>query len=302
MMGVAMKMFLKVAYGFYFNDDEQVFKFKKNYDLAWQEMETRLDGSTPPPGSEREVAFQKAREEMYALIKAAIDHRREHGPTSGNDRIFLDAVLDPDNNIDPDVQLLDPFLYAIAGLHTTGLALTWGIYYLALNEEVQERLCKELKDQLGDTAMSPQEFSDNRYLRQVIDETLRCAVIGPYLCQSQDYDRARGYDIPKDTPVIEAIGVVMQDENIWPEPTMFDPERFNQENSKGRSTYAFQPYGFSGKRVCPGYRLANAEIGVALSELCRRFKFHLVAGQVVQPVHGLVTRPKDEIWITISKR
>ncbi|XP_014669853.1 PREDICTED: cytochrome P450 20A1-like [Priapulus caudatus] len=304
MMALAVKMFLKVAYGFYFNDDRQVLAFKKNYDLAWHELESWVSGTTPEPGSEREKVFLDARDSMFALIEAAMKHREDHAPTSGGgDRLFLDVLRDPDNEMDADVRTADALTYAVGGMHTTGIALTWAIYFLASHEDIQEKLCKELKDQLGDSVMSPQEFSDSSYLRQVIDETLRCAIIGPHAARVQDFDsKLGGHIVPKNTPVIQALGVVMHDEKIWPEPNKFDPERFSSENSKGRSSYAFQPYGFAGKRICPGYRLANAEIGVALSELCRRFKFHLVAGQVVQPVHGLVTRPKDEVWITISKR
>ena len=65
---------------------------------------------------------------------------------------------------------------------------------------------------------------------------------------------------------------------------------------------AFQPFGFAGKRKCPGYRFSYAEAFVFLSVLIRRFKFTLVEGQVVEPAYGLVTSPKDEIWITVSER
>ena len=81
----------------------------------------------------------------------------------------------------------------------------------------------------------------------------------------------------------------------------FDPERFSSENSKSRSSYAFQAFGFAGKRKCPGYQFAYAEVTVLLSILLRKFRIKLVEGQVVQKEHGLVTTPKDEIWITVEK-
>ena len=65
---------------------------------------------------------------------------------------------------------------------------------------------------------------------------------------------------------------------------------------------AFQPFGFAGKRKCPGYRFSYAEVAVVLSVLLRRFKIHLVDGQIVEPEHSLVTQPKEEIWITVTKR
>ena len=66
--------------------------------------------------------------------------------------------------------------------------------------------------------------------------------------------------------------------------------------------FAFQPFGFAGKRICPGYRFAYAETSIFLAVLCRAFKFNVVEGQVVEPVFGLVTYPRDDIWVTLEKR
>ena len=82
----------------------------------------------------------------------------------------------------------------------------------------------------------------------------------------------------------------------------FDPDRFSAENTKKRDKFNFQPFGFAGKRICPGYRFTYIEVTVFLSVLCKAFKFNLVEGQVVEPVYGLVTHPKDEIWVTLDKR
>ena len=65
---------------------------------------------------------------------------------------------------------------------------------------------------------------------------------------------------------------------------------------------AFQPFGFAGKRKCLGYRFFYAEAFVVLSVLLRRFKIHLVEGQVVEHVYALVTKPSEEIWVTVSER
>ena len=82
----------------------------------------------------------------------------------------------------------------------------------------------------------------------------------------------------------------------------FDPDRFSHENSKKRSHYDFSPFGFAGKRVCPGQKFSYTEGTVALVTLLRKFKVTMVDGQVIEPVHGLVTHPSDEVWITITKR
>ena len=82
----------------------------------------------------------------------------------------------------------------------------------------------------------------------------------------------------------------------------FDPDRFSSENIKELPSLAYQPFGFAGKRKCPGWRFSIAEGLVFLAVLIKRFKFHLVEGQQVKPVHGLVTSPAEEIWVIVTKR
>lgn len=82
----------------------------------------------------------------------------------------------------------------------------------------------------------------------------------------------------------------------------FDPDRFSPDNVKSRPNFAFEPFGFAGKRKCPGYRFASTEGIVFLARLIQRFRVCLPPGQIVEPVHGLVTSPKDEIWITLENR
>ena len=71
---------------------------------------------------------------------------------------------------------------------------------------------------------------------------------------------------------------------------------------KSLPKYAFEPFGFAGKRKCPGYRFAYVELTVILATLLRKIKFDLVEGQVVTSEYGLVTKPKEEIWVTVSPR
>ena len=55
------------------------------------------------------------------------------------------------------------------------------------------------------------------------------------------------------TPVLVALGVVMQDPLNNSNPTHFNPDRFAEETSKQRPTTAFCPMGI-GRRKCPGSR------------------------------------------------
>uniref|UniRef100_A0A8W8M9G7 Cytochrome P450 20A1 n=1 Tax=Magallana gigas TaxID=29159 RepID=A0A8W8M9G7_MAGGI len=139
-------------------------------------------------------------------------------------------------------------------------------------------------------------FVVHRYLRQVIDESLMCAVIAPWTARYQDFDsELGGHKIPKNTPVIHALGVSLQNEKYFPLPN-------NAENSKSRPSYSFQRFGFAGKRKCPADIFAYVEGTITLFSILRKFKIKMVEGQVVTPTFGFVTHPTEEVWITLQKR
>ena len=83
---------------------------------------------------------------------------------------------------------------------------------------------------------------------------------------------------------------------------MFDPERFSESKVKNAILWLFNHLVLLANINVPGYRFSYAEIAVILSVLLRRFKIHLVGAPVVQPEYMLVTQPKEEIWITVTKR
>jgi len=62
-------------------------------------------------------------------------------------------------------------------------------------------------------------FLHYRLLRQVLNETLRISVIGPYAFRYSDDDIvAGGYHIPAGTPIVIALGVSHKNETIWKFP------------------------------------------------------------------------------------
>eukprot|EP00058_Branchiostoma_floridae_P006549 XP_002592037.1 hypothetical protein BRAFLDRAFT_265292 [Branchiostoma floridae] len=301
MMALALKTFTRSSFGDSFKDEKECVQFGRNYGICWNDMEERIKGSHPTEGSPREKKFKEALGKLHATIARVAKYRRENPPPP-QEQLFIDVLIE--GNLPEEQVLCDAMTFTVGGFHTSGNLLTWALYYIATHEEVEEKLHQELSDVLGKKGeVTPDNISQLVYLRQVLDESLRCAVIAPWGARYMDLDaEVGGHIVPAKTPVIHAFGVVLQDERIWPEPNKFDPDRFDAENSKGRHKLAFQPFGFAGGRKCPGYRFAYTWTSVFLSILCRQFKLHLVDGQVVKPCHGFVTRPVDEIWITVTKR
>ncbi|XP_071966177.1 cytochrome P450 20A1-like [Antedon mediterranea] len=300
MMALSLKGITQTSFGDYFKDDKRAFEFKKHYDLCWQDLESRMSGDLPDPKSDRQKKFDKSKEYLFETIGTLITERRNNPPPEGK-HVFLDVLIEAD--IPEDQLLADALTYVIGGLHTSGNAIAWCLYFLATHKDVEEKVYQEMKDVLGDDKVTSETIGKLVYTRQVLDETMRTAVLAPFSARYQEMDvQIGGHLIPKMTPVIHALGVVQQDEKYWSEPKLFNPDRFSEENSKLRDKLTFSPFGFAGKRICPGYRFSYVELTVFLSQLIRKFKFNLIEGLVIEPVHGLVTCPSDEIWVTVEKR
>lgn len=57
--------------------------------------------------------------------------------------------------------------------------------------------------------------------------------------------------IKKGTGVMISVTGLQHDPRYFPEPSKFDPERFNKENIAKRSPYVYLPFG-DGPRICIG--------------------------------------------------
>lgn len=57
--------------------------------------------------------------------------------------------------------------------------------------------------------------------------------------------------IPKGQRIIIPFYAMHQDPDIYPDPHVFDPERFNKEAVQSRHPMAYIPFG-EGKRICIG--------------------------------------------------
>ncbi|XP_013381185.1 cytochrome P450 20A1 [Lingula anatina] len=299
----AIKAIMQSSLGNFFLQDEEVLKFWESYNTSWSDMEQRfLKEDFPQPGSEREKIFNEAKKYMYDTIAAAIEVRRKR-PTTEKRKMLIDVMIE--NNIPYDVMQCDVLMFIIGGFHTTANSLLWALTFISAHSDVQEKMYQEVKNVLGDTGkITPDNIGQLVYTRQVIDEALRIAKIAPYAARFDDENDVKlgDYVIPAGTPIIQAINVEYNDPARWPNPNEFDPDRFSPEKVSERHPYSFQPFGFAGKRKCPGYRFAYAEVTTALANILLSFQIQGVKGQEVKASCGLLGALDDEVWITLEKR
>ena len=277
-------------------------RIEEAYNTCWHEMEMRIQGH--PMDAERETEFNKARNYFHQKIKEIIAERRQR---SGEDeKCFIDYLLADEENVVTEEHICSEVITMfVGGFHTTGNLLTWILYYLARDQDAQQRLFDELVQTYDTEFPSFEQIEQMSYLTSVVNESLRLSVLAPWAARVSTDDELVICEktIPAGTPIIQALGVVLKDEKIWSNPDEFNPDRFDPENKKKLPTLAFSPFGFAGKRVCPGYRFAQSEANLFTAGIIRAFKVTLVdPTSPVIPFHGLVTAPKDEIFVQFTPR
>ncbi|KAJ8394499.1 hypothetical protein AAFF_G00045090 [Aldrovandia affinis] len=294
LLGLAMKAVTQLSMGNRFHDDIEVLRFRRNHEAIWSEIgRGYLDGSLEK-SSTRKKHYEDALSEMEAVLKSVA---RERKGSSSSKSTFMDSLLQA--NLTERQVMEDSMVFTLAGCVITANLCIWAVHFLSTSEEVQKKLCSELQAVLGEEPISLDKIPQLTYCQQVLNETVRTAKLTPIAARLQEVEGKVGqHVIPKETLVIYALGVVLQDADTWTLPYRFDPDRFEEDAAKK----SFSLLGFSGNQVCPELRFAYTVATVLLSSLVRKLKLHQVERQVVEARYELVSIPKDDTWITLSKR
>lgn len=293
LLGLSMKAVTQLALGERFRDDADVIAFRKNHDAIWSEIgKGYLDGSLEKSSS-RKGHYEKALSEMEAALLAVAKERR----AQRKKEVFVDSLLQ--SNLTERQIMEDCMVFTLAGCVITANLCIWALHFLSTSQEVQDKLYKELEDVLGSEPVSFDKISQLKYCQQVLNETVRTAKLTPVAARLQEVEgKVDQHVIPKETLVIYALGVVLQDAETWSAPSRFDPDRFEEDSSRK----SFCLLGFSGNQTCPELRFAYTVATVLLSTLARQLKLQRLPGQVPEVRSELVSTPKDETWITVSRR
>ncbi|CAG2065310.1 unnamed protein product, partial [Timema podura] len=149
-------------------------------------------------------------------------------------------------------------VFFLAGFETSSTLMSFVSYFLAIHEDVQQRLQEEIDNMLENTGgkVTYEEVLALKYLDMVISETLR--MYPP--ATAMDRVCVKPYWIPpsgnqpgitfKEGDILEIpIFGLHRDEEYFPEPDKFDPERFSNENKHKIKPFSFIPFGI-GPRSC----------------------------------------------------
>lgn len=250
----------------------------------------------PRPGRLMSGAALK---EMKSMADSAIEARAKRGHEGVPD--LLDLLLE---GVDPKTkrqmstsELRDNLLtFIVAGHETTALTLSWAMYLMGFDPQVQERARQEVQEVLQGRACTGEDVENLPYIRMIVDETLRLYPAAGIISRTaQKSDTLCGREIRPGDTVMIPIYALGRNELLWDDPDRFDPERFADRKAIDR--YAYLPFG-DGPRICIGASFALQEAVTILATLLSRFEFSPVAGKEPKPVMILTLRPEGGVWMT----
>ncbi|QRV88399.1 cytochrome P450 family protein [Ceratobasidium sp. AG-Ba] len=187
----------------------------------------------------------------------------------------------------------------VAGRDTTAATLTFAIYLLAMHPEVMAKLRAEVLAHVGSANYpTPDNFRDMKYLRAVINETLRLFPAVPMnertaIKSTTLKSGGKTFYVPKGTNAIYSVLLMHRRKDLWgPDAEEFDPERWLDERLKKYVTpnpFIFLPFN-AGPRICLGQQFAYNESSFFLVRLLQRIESISLAPEA----HPEGTLPPEE--------
>ncbi|XP_076762289.1 cytochrome P450 4C1-like isoform X2 [Xylocopa sonorina] len=211
-------------------------------------------------------------------------------PTKGRTKRFT-TILDililalRDNLIDEHGVREEINTFMLAGHETTSTTLSFAVMLFAEHPEIQARARAEVESLVKENngKLDASVLQNLSYLDMCLKETLRLYPSGVMVSRTLETDiTLHNYKVPANTTINVHIFDVHRDPRFWPDPDVYDPDRFLPEKSMGRHPYCYIPFS-SGRRACIGQKFAMMQMKTTLALLLFNF--------ILEPVENLKNVP-----------
>ena len=247
-----------------------------------------------PTGREYYNLLEFLKEFGKKVIEERIQNLQTDPVADDKRAIFMDRMLTNLQRGEVGIEdvLNETQIFLVGGFDTVAAALSWCLFMLGSNPDIQEKAYKEAK-QIKDLDLPTQDaLKEMKYIECVIKETLRIHPSAPIISREIEEDiEIEGVVYPKNSILAFCILAMQRDEKNWQDPLAFKPERFLSVDGQ-RNPFAFVPFS-GGPRNCIGQRFAMVELKLTLYHLL--LNFEIVALQradelleTVGVIHGVL--------------
>ncbi|XP_025266468.1 cytochrome P450 4C1-like isoform X1 [Camponotus floridanus] len=179
---------------------------------------------------------------------------------------------------------------------TTSMAIIFTLLLLAEHKDIQERVRVEVDNVMQEDKgkLNMRSLQNLSYLERCIKEALRLYPSVFMVARHVAEDiKLKSCVIPKGTILVLNILGAHKDPKFWPNPEIFDPDRFLPEKIQNRHPYSYLPFS-AGPRNCIGQRFAFLKMKALIAPLVHNFylepveylkNIRLKAHMIIRPSH-----------------
>lgn len=224
------------------------------------------------PGMGFKIEAQKGSQYPLKMVEEPYQWARKQMSEGHAVPSFLSGLLSQNQNGEDGEDLIKWTTGSMynAGSHTTVGTLRNFILAMILYPEVARKAREEMDRVVGTERLPGMADRGNLpYLECIFLETLRWYPVAPLTLphRTAQEDQYRGYRIPANCTVYANIHAMTRDENMFPSPESFVPERFDG-TQPGPAPLDPREIVFGiGRRICPGNHIADASIYLVMANL-----------------------------------
>lgn len=245
-------------------------------------------------------------EQIRLIVASKVRPRYEafHNGSPGKEQDILSSLLAEVDDETGEYFSLDELvdhvcMLFLAGHETSASALTWALYIIANTTDIQTEMREEIKDVISDREVSFSDLKKMRRVWNVFRETLRLyPPVGYFVREATQTEHMRNKTVKKGCPIMISPWLIHRHRQMWDRPDVFNPDRFDDPESKQSLSDAYLPFG-AGPRVCIGAAFATQEAILILSNLVRRYQFEAIEGDIPEPVGRVTIRSANGVRLRI---
>lgn len=245
--------------------------------------------------------FRSLQRQISELLYTEIRERRNQNHALGSDILsVLISARDETGQPMTDAELHDELItLLIAGQDTTATAIAWALYGIHRHPQVGEKLIVEL-NHLGKSP-EPTNIVQLPYLTAVCHETLRLFPVAILTVPREVKEPVElmGYQLEPGIRLYGCIYLTHQRPDLYPEPKLFQPERFLERQF---SPYEFIPFG-GGARRCIGEALALFEMKLVLATMLSHYRLAMADQSPEHPQRrGVTFAPARGVQMVLKEK
>ncbi|MEE3067431.1 MAG: cytochrome P450 [Actinomycetota bacterium] len=243
-----------------------------------------------------------ADKEFIGRLARDIVEARHSDPNADRRQDMLDFMLhgaDPETGqrLDRDNIAAQILTFMAAGSETSANTLSFVLHYLSANSDMAAKAQAEVDQRWPGCDFPNIQFEDIaklRYLRRVVDETLRLWPVAPgYYRQARRDSTLGGKYRFRQGDWVAVVLLAAHRAPAWgPDADTFNPERFLPENLRQLPPHIYRPFG-TGPRACIGRQFALHEIVLTLAAILHQYDLEPKPGYQLQVAETLTLKPAD---------